>query len=85
VPGPACRPGGLATREQKVALLDFLFAVSAADHSTSTAEDNAIIRICAELQLRCAEVVAARGRYRKCREVFKGMPLVSYSGFGLTR
>lgn len=64
----------IATREQKVALLDCLYAVSAADESISTAEDNEIIRICAELQLPREEVVAARGRYREYLAVLKGIP-----------
>ncbi|HXC53580.1 MAG TPA: TerB family tellurite resistance protein [Candidatus Limnocylindrales bacterium] len=65
----------LATREQKIALIDCLFAVSAADESISTAEDNEIVRICAELQLPREEVVEARGRYRKYLEVLKKIPV----------
>lgn len=64
----------IATREQKLALLDCLYAVSAADQSISTLEDNEIVRICAELQLPREEVVAARGRYREYLAVLKGMP-----------
>jgi uncharacterized tellurite resistance protein B-like protein len=62
----------LATREQKLALLDCLFAVSATDESISTAEDGEIVRICAELQLPREEVVEARGRYRQYLAVLKG-------------
>lgn len=62
----------LATREQKLALLDCLFAVSAADESISTAEDSEIVRICAELRLPREEVVEARGRYRQHLAVLKG-------------
>jgi len=65
----------IATRDQKLALLDCLFAVSAADQSVSTVEDNEIVRICAELQLPREEVVSARGRYREHLAVLKGMPL----------
>jgi uncharacterized tellurite resistance protein B-like protein len=61
----------IATHEQKLALLDCLFAVSAADESISTVEDNEIVRICAELQLPREEVVAARGRYREHLAVLK--------------
>ncbi|HEY2776154.1 MAG TPA: TerB family tellurite resistance protein [Candidatus Binatia bacterium] len=64
----------LATRDEKLALLDCLFAVSAADQSISTAEDNEIVRICAELQLPREEVVNARSRYREYLAVLKGMP-----------
>jgi len=61
----------IATREQKLALLDCLFAVSAADESVSTAEDSEIVRICAELQLPREEAVAARSRYREYLAVLK--------------
>ncbi len=64
----------IATREQKLGLLDCLYAVSAADQSISTLEDNEIVRICAELQLPREEVVAARGRFREYLAVLKGMP-----------
>lgn len=64
----------IASREQKLALLECLFAVSAADESISTVEDNEIVRICAELQLPREEVVTARGRYREHLAVLKGMP-----------
>jgi uncharacterized tellurite resistance protein B-like protein len=64
----------LATREQKLALIDCLFAVSAADESISTTEDNEIVRIASELQLPRDEVTAARGRYREYLAVLKGMP-----------
>ena len=63
----------IATREQKLALLDCLFAVSAADESISTAEDSEIVRICAELQLPREEVVEARSRYRQYLAVLKGV------------
>lgn len=64
----------LASREQKLALLECLFAVSSADDSISTLEDNEIVRICAELQLPREDLLAARGRYREHLEVLKGMP-----------
>jgi uncharacterized tellurite resistance protein B-like protein len=64
----------IATHDQKLALLECLFAVSAADESVSTAEDNEIVRICTELQLPREELVAARGRYREFLAVLKGLP-----------
>lgn len=64
----------IATREEKIALLDCLFAVSAADDSISTAEDSEVVRICAELQLPREEVVAARGRYRDFLAILKNLP-----------
>jgi uncharacterized tellurite resistance protein B-like protein len=64
----------IATREQKIALLDCLFAVSASDESITTTEDNEIVRIASELQLPREEVVAARSRYREHLSVLKGIP-----------
>lgn len=64
----------IATRDEKLALLDCLYAVSAADESISTAEDNEIVRIGAELQLPREDVVAARSRYREYLAVLKDMP-----------
>jgi uncharacterized tellurite resistance protein B-like protein len=54
----------LATREQKRALLDCLFAVSAADESVSTVEDNEIRKITEELKLDHSDFIAARSAYR---------------------
>jgi uncharacterized tellurite resistance protein B-like protein len=51
---------GLADREQKLALLDCLFAVSAVDHSIRTVEDNAIRQIASELRLEHSDFIAAR-------------------------
>lgn len=64
----------IATREQKLALLECLFAVSASDESVTTAEDNEIVRICTELQLPREELIAARGRYREHLAVLKNIP-----------
>lgn len=64
----------IATRDEKLSLLDCLFAISAADDSISTIEDNEIVRICSELQLPRADVVEVRGRYREYLAVLKGMP-----------
>jgi uncharacterized tellurite resistance protein B-like protein len=64
----------IATAAEKLALLDCLFAVSAADESISTAEDSEIVRICAELQIPREDIVAARGRYREYIEVLKNLP-----------
>jgi uncharacterized tellurite resistance protein B-like protein len=49
-----------ATREQKLALLDCLFAVSAADQSIRTVEDNAIRQIASELRLEHDDFIAVR-------------------------
>ncbi len=50
----------IATYEQKLALLDCLFAVSAADASISVIEDNEIARLALELRIEHADVVRAR-------------------------
>lgn len=55
----------LATREQKIALLDCLFAVSAADASILTVEDNEIRRVANELKLEHAEFIAVRAAHLK--------------------
>lgn len=64
----------VASREEKLSLLDCLFAVSAADQSISTIEDNEIVRICSELQLPRQDVVEVRSRYREYLSVLQGMP-----------
>ena len=54
----------IAGREEKLALLDCLFAVSAADDSISTVEDNVIRQIATELQLEHQDFIAVRAGYR---------------------
>ena len=54
-----------ATPEQRVALLECLFAVSAADAHVSGAEENEIRRIAKELELAHADYIEARVRYRE--------------------
>ena len=61
----------IATRAQKLALLDCLFAVSAADDSISTAEDSVIRQIATELQLEHAEFISVRTRFRDQLAVLK--------------
>lgn len=60
-----------ATRAQKVALLNCLFAVSSSDQSISVIEDNEIRKISAELRLDHPDFVAARSAYREHLEVLK--------------
>ena len=64
----------IATRDQKLALIECLFAVSAADETVTTTEDNEIVRIAKELELPRDAVIEARGRYRKYLAVLKGIP-----------
>ena len=60
----------MATREQKLALLDCLFAVSA-DELISTIEDGEISKICSELRLDHDDLVSVRSRFRDVRAVLK--------------
>ncbi len=61
----------VASRDQCVALLDCLFAVSAADGSISADEENQIRLIADELGLSPREVVEIRGRYSAQRSVMQ--------------
>lgn len=61
----------IATRAQKLALLDCLFAVSAADDSISTAEDSVIRQIATELLLEHADFIGVRSRFREHLAVLK--------------
>jgi len=63
----------IATHEQKLALLNCLFAL-ASDEMISTKEDNEISRVCKELQLTHDEFVSVRMGYREHRAVFKKLP-----------
>jgi uncharacterized tellurite resistance protein B-like protein len=63
--------GDMAAHEEKLALLDCLYAVSAADRSITVVEDNEISRIAAELKIEHADVVRARVRYREHLEVLR--------------
>lgn len=53
----------IATREQKLALLHCLFAVSAADRSISTAEETTIRQIASELHLGHADFISVKSAY----------------------
>ncbi len=61
----------IASRAQKLALLNCLFAVSSSDHSISTLEDNEIRLIASELKLDHQDFIAARSAYRQYLEVLK--------------
>ena len=60
----------IATQDEKMALLDCLFAV-ASDEMISTAEDNEISRICSELQIEHDEFIAVRMKFRDQRSVLQ--------------
>jgi uncharacterized tellurite resistance protein B-like protein len=53
----------IANRDQKMALLDCLFAVTSTDQSIVTAEDNEIRRIARELKLEHGDYIAIRSKY----------------------
>ena len=57
--------GKITSREQKLALLDCLYAVCAADHRVSVVEDNEIRKISRELTLSHQEFIGVRLRYRE--------------------
>jgi uncharacterized tellurite resistance protein B-like protein len=61
----------IATHEQKLAVLTCLYAVSAADQSISTIEDNEISQTAKELFLSHKDLVAARSKYRRYLAVLK--------------
>ena len=54
----------LATREQKIALLDCLFAIAATDEDITMVEDNVVKQIAGELKLSHFEYIEARSRFR---------------------
>ena len=60
-----------ATRAQKLALLNCLFAVSSSDHSISQVEDNEVRKISAELRLDHSDFIAARSLYLQHLQVLK--------------
>lgn len=54
----------IASREQKIALLHCLFAVSVAEGHVSSAEETTIRKIASELRLDHADFIAVKGTYR---------------------
>jgi uncharacterized tellurite resistance protein B-like protein len=61
----------IAGHEEKIALLDCLFAVSSSDASISSAEDSEIRKIASELHLDHGEFIDARARYVEYLEVLR--------------
>jgi uncharacterized tellurite resistance protein B-like protein len=61
----------IATREEKLALLDCLFAVAAAEAGISAEEDNEIRQIVNELGLGHPDFIAVRSRWKDQLTVFK--------------
>ena len=56
---------GLASYEQKIALMRCLFAVSAADEAISTAEESEIHRIANELRIDHADLISLRVAHQR--------------------
>jgi uncharacterized tellurite resistance protein B-like protein len=61
----------IATPEQKFALLECLFAVTASDENITGEEDNAVKQIAHELKLSHSDYIAARSRFREHLAVLK--------------
>ncbi|MFQ5742326.1 MAG: TerB family tellurite resistance protein [Acidobacteriota bacterium] len=64
----------VATREQKLALLDCLFAVSASDQGISTVEANEISKIAKAIHLSHEDLVQMRTAYQEYLNVLKKPP-----------
>lgn len=60
-----------ASRDQRRALLECLYAVSAADESISAEEDQEIRRIASELRLEHSDFIAARTRWAEHLDVLR--------------
>lgn len=61
----------LAGRDERMALLECLYAVAAADLSVSTIEDNEISQIADELRIEHADLISIRSKYREHLAVLK--------------
>ena len=61
----------ISTKEQRIALLDCLFAVSAADRSISALEGRVLMQIADELKLDRKEYTALRTAYREYLSVLQ--------------
>jgi len=61
----------IADRDQKLSLLDCLFAVSSADGGVSTVETGVIRQIADELKLDHRDYVAVRSKYREYLDVLR--------------
>ena len=61
----------IATREEKLALLDCLFAVAAAEDGILTTEDNEIRQIVNELGLTHPDFIGVRSRWKEQLSVFR--------------
>lgn len=61
----------IATSDQKLALLECLFAVTAADENITGAEDDVVKQIASELKIQRTDYLTARSRFREHLAVLK--------------
>jgi uncharacterized tellurite resistance protein B-like protein len=61
----------IASQEQKMGLLDCLYAVASAEEDISTIEDNEISQIADELRIEHRDFISVRSRYREHLAVLK--------------
>jgi uncharacterized tellurite resistance protein B-like protein len=61
----------IASQEQKLALIDCMFAVAAADESISTVEDNEVSQVADELRVEHNDFISIRSAYRDYLAVLK--------------
>ena len=61
----------IATREEKLALIDCLFAIAAADSPILSTEDNEVRRVASELKLEHADYIDVRRRHLEHLNVLK--------------
>ena len=61
----------IASRDEKLALLDCLFAIAAADSPILTTEDNEVRRVASELKLEHSDYIAVRRRHLEHLEVLR--------------
>jgi uncharacterized tellurite resistance protein B-like protein len=64
----------LATRDEKLALLDCLFAVAAAEGNISSVEDNEIKQVSQEVHLDHPDFIAVRSRWLQHLGVLQDLP-----------
>jgi uncharacterized tellurite resistance protein B-like protein len=64
----------VATRQEKLALLDCLFAIASAEDGISTVEDNEIRQIVHEIGLGHPDFIAVRAKWKDHLAVLKNLP-----------
>ncbi len=64
----------MTTYQERLSLLDCLYAVAAADDSIATIEDNEISQISDELRIEHRDFISIRSKYRDYLAVFKNSP-----------